>query len=97
MNNDNTRHINLRLEGLQSFSLNVRPEQEQLYRLAAELVNRRYNLYQNKYRNDAPDRLWARVAIEVAYALHSDARDKALKPIEEQIQQLNQQIIETLQ
>lgn len=96
MNTDNTRHINLRLEGLQPFSLNVQPEQEQTYRLATDLVNRRYKLYQQKYRNENADRLWARVAIEVAYALHSDARSKALKPIEDKLQELNQQIMKQL-
>ena len=96
MNTDNTRHINLRLEGLQAFSLDVQPEQEPVYRLAADLVNRRFALYQKKYRNESPDRLWARVSIEVAYALYSDARSKALKPVEEQIQELNQQIINQL-
>ena len=96
MNTDNTRHINLRLEGLQPFSLNVQPEQEQTYRLATELVNKRYALYQQKYRNDTPDRLWARVSIEVAYALYSDARSKALKPIEYKLQDMNQQIMNQL-
>ena len=95
--NTETRHINLRLEGLQAFSLNVKPEQEQNYRLAAELINRRYKLYEQRFRSDPQDRLWARVAIEVAYALHSDARNKALEPIEEQLQELNSQIMETLQ
>jgi hypothetical protein len=35
-------------------------------------------------------------ALEVAVALQSDVREKSLEPIEAEIQQLNKQILDTL-
>ena len=76
--------------------LDVPRDQEANYRNAAELLNRRYQYYLKLRPNASAEQLWMYTALEVAVALQSDAREKNLAPVEKQINELNQQIKNTI-
>ena len=81
---------------IHTITLSVDPDKEEFYRLAGAWLNKRYQLYQAAYRNDSPEKLWLKVALEAAVGLHADARQKALEPIEQKIQELNKIILQKL-
>jgi len=89
------QHINLHLDA-HTVGLDVIREQEPNYRKAAELLNKRYQYYLKIRPNASAEQLWMYTALEVAVALQSDAREKSLQPIEKQIKELNEQIINTI-
>lgn len=94
MNNDK-QHINLHLDA-HHVSLMVSPEQEPFYRAAADLLNERYQHYLKLRPNASPEQLWMYTALEVAVRLQSDVRAKSIAPIEKELTELNQLIINTL-
>ena len=89
------QHINLRLDA-HHVGLDVPREAEPNYRAAAELLNKRYQYYLRLLPKSSAEQLWMYTALEVAVALQSDVREKSLEPIEAEIQQLNKQILDTL-
>ena len=89
------QHITLHLDA-HSVGLDVPREQEPNYRKAAELLNRRYQYYLKLRPNASAEQLWMYAALEVAVALQSDAREKSLEPVEKEIKQLNELILNKL-
>ena len=89
------QQINLRLDA-HHVGLDVPREAEPNYRAAAELLNKRYQYYLRLLPKASAEQLWMYTALEVAVALQSDVREKSLEPIEAEIQQLNKQILDTL-
>ena len=89
------QHINLHLDA-HTVGLDVPREQEPDYRKAAELLNRRFQYYLKLRPNASAEQLWMYTALEVAVALHSDAREKSLVPVEKELNKLNAIIIEKL-
>lgn len=89
------QHINLHLDA-HSVGLDVPREQEANFRKAAELLNKRYQYYLKIRPNASSEQLWMYTALEVAVALQSDVREKSLEPIEKELKELNQQIINTI-
>ena len=79
-----------------SVGLDVPREQEANFRKAAELLNKRYQYYLKIRPNASSEQLWMYTALEVAVALQSDVREKSLEPIEKELKELNQQIINTI-
>lgn len=92
---DRKQNITLKLD-IHTITLAVDPEKEEFYRQAGVWLNKRYQLYQAAYRNDSPEKLWLKVALEAAVGLHSDARQKSLEPVEQKVQELNKIILEKL-
>ena len=82
------QHINLHLDA-HTVGLDVPREQEPDYRKAAELLNRRFQYYLKLRPNASAEQLWMYTALEVAVALHSDAREKSLVPVEKELNKLN--------
>ena len=78
-------------------SLDIPRETEPLYRQAAVTLNERYRYYQRRIATASAEQLWLYVALELAVNLHSDAREKNLKPIFEKLEVLNQLIESCLQ
>ena len=76
--------------------LDVPREAEQNYREAAELLNRRFQHYLKLLPSASAEQLWMYTALEVAVSLQSDAREKSLEPVEKEIKQLNELILNTL-
>ena len=93
--NTDKQHINLHLDA-HHVSLMVSREQEPAYREAAELLNERYQHYLHLRPNASAEQLWMYTALEVAVRLQSDARAKSLVPIEKELKELNQLLIEKL-
>ena len=75
-----------------SVGLDVERAQEQNYREAAAMLNRRYQYYLKLLPNASAEQLWMYTALEAAVSLQSDARDKSLVPVEKQIKELNELI-----
>lgn len=86
------QHITLKLDA-HSVGLDVPREAEQNYREAAALLNRRYQYYLKLLPNASAEQLWMYTALEVAVSLESDAREKSLVPVEKQLKELNELII----
>lgn len=76
--------------------LDVPREAEPNYRKAAQLLNRRYQYYLKLRPNASAEQLWMYTALEVAVALQSDVREKSLEPVEKELKELNEQILQTL-
>ena len=93
--NSDKQHITLHLDA-HTVGLDVPREAEPNYRKAAELLNRRYQYYLKLRPNASAEQLWMYTALEVAVALQSDAREKSLEPVEKEIKQLNELIVNKL-
>ena len=89
------QHITLKLDA-HSVGLDVPREAEQNYREAAALLNRRYQYYLKLLPNASAEQLWMYTALEVAVSLESDAREKSLVPVEKQLKELNELIMNKL-
>ena len=90
------QHITLQLDA-HHISLNVVADKEVLYRNAAEQINERYRHYRKMLPNHSAEQIWVYVALEMAVNLQADAHAHRLQPVDEKIQELNQQIINILQ
>lgn len=95
MSSENKQHISLQLDA-HKLSLNVDATKEGIYREAAKLLNSRYEFYLHRMPQASSELLWVYVALETAIALRSDARDKALEPIAQRLQALNQLLEEQI-
>ena len=89
------QHINLHLDA-HSVGLDVPREQEANYRAAADLLNRRYQYYLKLRPTASAEQLWMYTALEVAVALQSDAREKSIAPVEKELKELNEKILNEL-
>ena len=89
------QHINLHLDA-HTVGLDVPREQEADFRKAAELLNNRYKYYLKLRPNASAEQLWMYTALEVAVALVSDAREKSLEPVEEEVKKLNELVLSAL-
>lgn len=89
------QHINLHLDA-HTVGLDVPRDQEANYRNAAELLNKRYQYYLKLRPNASAEQLWMYTALEVAVTLQSDVREKSLVPVEKELKELNQLIINTI-
>ncbi|MBR4564287.1 MAG: cell division protein ZapA [Paludibacteraceae bacterium] len=89
------QHINLHLDA-HTVGLDVPREQEADFRKAAELLNNRYKYYLRLRPNASAEQLWMYTALEVAVALESDAREKSLEPVEEEVKKLNELVLNAL-
>ena len=90
---DRKQNITLKLD-IHTITLAIDPEKEEFYRQAGVWLNRRYQLYQSAYRNDSPEKLWLKVALEAAVGLHADVREKSLEPVGQKINELNDKLNE---
>ena len=89
--NTDKQHITLHLDA-HTVGLDVPREAEPNYRDAAKLLNRRFQYYLKLRPNASAEQLWMYTALEVAVALQSDAREKSLKPVEEELRHLNEEV-----
>lgn len=84
-------NVNVRLQlGSHSIPLKQVPaELETVYREAGKQLNDRFNYYRRTQPTASAEQLWLYVALEATVNLKSDARDKALEPLEAKMQMLN--------
>lgn len=83
--------------GAHNIVLEVPRTDERSYREATKLLNRRYLDYARRMPKASAEQVWVYVALEMAVNLRSDAREKSLEPIDEQLAALNQRILQALQ
>ncbi len=95
MSQESKQRISLQLEA-HKLSLQVDASKEGVYREAAKLLNSRYEFYLHRMPQSSSELLWVYVALETAIALRSDVRDKALEPIAQRLQSLNQLLEEQI-
>lgn len=91
MENNDKRQINITLD-VHRLSFSVNADKEPVYRQAAAHLNSRYAFYQKKMPRATVEQLWMYVAFETALSLCDDTRKKRLQPIEQRVQDLNQQL-----
>lgn len=89
------QHINLHLDA-HSVGLDVPRDQEPNYRAAADLLNRRFQYYLKLRPTASAEQLWMYTALEVAVALQSDVREKSLVPVEKELKELNELVLNSL-
>lgn len=89
------QHINLHLDA-HSVGLDVPRDQEPNYRAAADLLNRRFQYYLKLRPTASSEQLWMYTALEVAVALQSDVREKSLVPVEKELKELNELVLNSL-
>lgn len=87
------QNINLEVD-CHRFRLKVERSQEPVYRRAADTLNNTYKRYATRFPQKPVEELWVLVALEVAVSLHSDIREKDLKPVMEKLAELNEKIKE---
>lgn len=92
---DELQHINLRLDA-HTVSLRVPRKVESLYRAAGKMLNDRYAYYRMSQPKVSAEQLWMYVALEAAVNLQSDARAKDIEPIEKEVKELNERILNVL-
>ncbi len=88
---EDKQHISLQLAA-NPVSLSIPRDKEPFYREAAALLNRRYAVYQRSMPQASAEHIWMYLALEVAVNLQSDARDKALQPVEKKLGELDDEI-----
>lgn len=89
------QHITIQLDA-NRIPLEVPRDKESFYRDAATMLNARYKVYQRSMPKASVEQLWMYVALETAVNLHADARQKAIQPITDKINKINQLIQQTL-
>ena len=78
-------------------TLEVPRDDEEVYRKAAVLINRKYREYRQVVRKEtSAERTWVYVALHVAVELLSDVRDKDLQPVLNKLVQLDSLVAEHL-
>ena len=85
------RHINLQLDA-HHVALEVDEDKEEFYRQSAVLLNQRYQRYLRNLHSASAEQLWLYVALDVAVNLCSDAREKSLEPVVNQINEWNKRL-----
>lgn len=76
--------------------LQVKMEDEHLYRKAARTLNEVYSRYSQRLPQASVEELWVYTALHLAVNLHSDIRDKDLKPVMDKIAEINLKIKNSL-
>lgn len=83
--------VNLHL-GVHNVRLEVEPELEPIYREAGRQLSEQYEVYRSRLPKASAEQIWMYVALAFAVNLNNDARRKALAPVLEKINELNQLI-----
>ncbi|MBR6017256.1 MAG: cell division protein ZapA [Paludibacteraceae bacterium] len=88
-------NIHLQLD-THSVSLSIDREQEQFYREGAKLLNQRYQYFRKVMPQATTEQLWMYVALQLAVNWRSDAHEKDLRPVEQELAALNQLVMQRL-
>ncbi len=87
------QNITLRID-CHEVRLTVDRDKEEVYRKAAVTLNETYRKYADAFPQLSLEKLWVYTALEVAVNLHSDIREKDLKPLLKKLEELNKKIQE---
>ena len=89
------QHITLHLDA-HTVGLNVKSDEEPVYRKAAKLLNSLYQIYRKTKPQASVEQLWMYVALHVGVNLQNDAREKDFTPVDEKLKEMNSLIEEAL-
>lgn len=89
------QNIHLQLDA-HSISLTIDREQEPFYREGAKLLNQRYLYFRKVMPQATTEQLWMYVALQLAVNWRSDAHEKDLRPVEDQLAVLNELVKQRL-
>lgn len=87
--------IHLRL-GRQEMSITIRRKDEELYRAAEKLVNRRYNSYANQYPDQGNETYLCMAAFSIALSLKENEFRNDTRPFVDGMRRMLDNIEETL-
>lgn len=76
----------------QRYPLNIRREDELLYREAAKLINDKLNTYRERWQEKSPNEYWAMVALDLAFANISMKDRNDTKPYLEKLEELTKEL-----
>ncbi len=93
--NTDTQHIMLDIVGY-TIHLNVKREEEPIYRDAAKWVNAIYEEYYATYKQMKPEKLWAYTALRIACSLQRESRLQSVAPIQEKLHEINEELAKVL-
>jgi len=82
------QHITLHLDA-HTVGLNVKSDEEPVYRQAAKLLNSSYQMYRKRMPQASVEQLWMYVALHVGVNLQNDAREKSFAPVDEKLKEMN--------
>lgn len=89
------QNIRLQLDA-HSISLTIDRDQEPFYREGAKLLNQRYQYFRKVMPQATTEQLWMYVALQLAVNWRSDAHEKDLRPVENQLAALNELVKQRL-
>ncbi|MDE5677338.1 cell division protein ZapA [Phocaeicola sp.] len=88
---DDMMKIHLLIDN-ERYPLNIRREDEQLYRDAAKQINNKLNKYRSEWPNLSPARHWAMVSLELAFENISIKDRNDTVPYLEKLQELTEEL-----
>lgn len=88
---DNKMKINLLID-CQRYPLNIRREDEQLYRDAAKLIDKTLNKYRSWRPELSSNQHWAMAALELAYAFISNKDRNDTQPYLKKLEELTEEL-----
>ena len=88
---DNKMKINLLID-CQRYPLNIRREDEQLYRDAAKLIDKTLNKYRSMWPDLSASNHWAMAALEIAFNLTTNENRNDTKPYLEKLEELTKEL-----
>ena len=89
------QNIRLQLD-THNVSLTIDRDQEQFYREGAKLLNQRYQYFRQVMPQATTEQLWMYVALQLAVNWRSDAHEKDLRPVEQELAALNELVKQRL-
>jgi len=92
---DDKMKIHLLIDN-ERYPLNIRREDEQLYRDAAKQIDYKLNKYRNAFRDFSPTKHWAMVALELAFENMYLKDRNDTQPYMEKIKELEEEVDQCL-
>lgn len=92
---DDKMKIHLLIDN-ERYPLNIRREDEQLYRDAAKQIDYKLNKYRNAFRDFGPTKHWAMVALELAFENMYLKDRNDTQPYMEKIKELEEEVNQCL-
>ena len=88
---DKMMKINLLID-CQRYPLNIRREDEQLYRDAAKLIDKTLNKYRSMWPELSANNHWAMAALEIAFNLTTNENRNDTKPYLDKLEELTKEL-----
>ena len=91
MNNNDVFTINILLNGVR-MPLNIRREDEEIYRNAEKIVNKYLEQYRGQYSQRSMEEILTLVAFQLAVIVSKQGTSQDVAPLAEKIEELNREL-----